>query len=312
MTSVLSPAASLAHYSTFRLGGPCARLVCCESVSDLREEVSSLGRAGESFVLLGGGSNVLISDSGLSGTVLRYARDDLSVMESNPNEYTVSGASSLDALAAWSARNGLGGLICCTGIPGTVAGAVVGNAGAWGQQIGDRTTSVTLMDRTGATRSASPEQLGFSYRNSRLKKSQDIVVDVTLKLFTSTRAELLAERSHIPRTRAEKHPNLDKDPCIGSFFRNIEASSAAERRQAAGWFLEQVGAKGMRVGGARVFGRHANIIVRGPGCTAQDVRDLAEMMKLEVRGKFGLELVREVRFLGRFEGEPDRPWHEFM
>jgi UDP-N-acetylmuramate dehydrogenase len=303
---------SLAECSTFRLGGACPRLVCCENAKELREAVSALSAAKEPFVLIGGGSNLLISDAGLPGTVLRYAGHDLAVRESGPGQFIVDGSVSLDELAAWSAANGLDGLNCCTGIPGTVAGAVVGNAGAWGKQIGDVIVSVTLMDRSGKTRIVDPGELNFSYRNSALKRSSDIVVDVSLNLRKGNAGELNLERDRILKTRAEKHPDLDQDPCIGSIFRNIEPTSAAGRRQAAGWFLEQAGAKEMRVGGARVFDRHANIIIKGPGCTAQNVRDLAVLMKDAVLDEFGIELVREVRYLGVFEGETITGWNAFL
>ena len=116
---------------------------------------------------------------------------------------------------------------------------------------------------------------------------------------------LLAERAEILATRAEKHPNLESHPCIGSFFRNIEPTSAAGRRQAAGWFLEQAGANELVVGGARLFEKHANIIVHGEGCTAQDVFDLSQLMQERVVDQFALQLEREIRCLGFFQGAPE-------
>jgi len=306
---ILSPVL-LADYSTFRLGGVCPRLITCSCARELNEAVSELADAKESFVLMGGGSNLLISDAGLPGTVLRYATEKLEVRESGHEQFTVDGSAFLDDMASWSVRNGLDGLVCCSGIPGTVAGAVVGNAGAWGKQIGDALCRVTLMDRNGKTRSVGPDELKFSYRSSALKQSSDVVVDVTLNLRIGRAGELGRERKRILKTRSEKHPDLERDPCIGSIFRNIEPTSAARRRQAAGWFLEEAGVKEMTVGGARVFDRHANIIVGGPGCSAQNVRDLAELMKEAVLEKFGIELIREVRYLGAFEREPSRRWND--
>ncbi len=307
----LDSSITLADYSTFRLGGVCPGLVCCECATELREAVVALHAAKDPFVLIGGGSNILISDAGLPGTVLRYASDNPAIREIGPAQIIVDGAAFLDDVAAWSTGNGLEGLTCCTGIPGTVAGAVVGNAGAWGKQIGDVIRCVTLMDRSGKTRSVHRGELDFSYRSSALKNSRDIVVDVTVNLRKGNRQDLIPERERILKTRAEKHPDLERDPCIGSFFRNIEPTSAAGRRQAAGWFLEQAGAKELRVGGARVFDRHANIIVKGPGGTAQNVRDLAVLMKDAALEKFGIELIREVKYLGLFEGETPNRWDEF-
>ncbi|MBL7012684.1 MAG: UDP-N-acetylenolpyruvoylglucosamine reductase, partial [Kiritimatiellales bacterium] len=113
-------------------------------------------------------------------------------------------------------------------------------------------------------------------------------------------AILRTERERILEFRREHHPDWHETPCAGSVFRNVEASSAAERRKAAGWFLEEAGAKNMTVGGARLYEKHANIIIGGETCTAQDVWQLSEQMKAAVQKKFDLELTREVRFLGSF------------
>jgi UDP-N-acetylmuramate dehydrogenase len=121
-----------------------------------------------------------------------------------------------------------------------------------------------------------------------------------LKLLRGDRERLQARRREIRDLRASKHPDLRVTPTAGSFFKNVEPTSKAERRQAAGWFLEQVGAKGMRAGGASVYEKHANIIVAEPGCRAADVHALSLRMAEAVRGKFGLELQREVRLVGPF------------
>jgi len=193
--------------------------------------------------------------------------------------------------------------MCCTGIPGTVAGAIVGNAGAWGGQVSDVLESVMLMDRSGNLTEADPSTLAFSYRHSNLKERNDVVVSAVFRISKGDRGALEDERESILVRRAERHPNLSHEPCIGSIFRNIEPTSAADRRQAAGWFLEQAGAKEMKEGGAKVFARHANIIVKCDDCSSQNVRDLAARMAEAVREKFGINLVREVRYLGRFQGE---------
>ena len=112
------------------------------------------------------------------------------------------------------------------------------------------------------------------------------------------------EREEILKIRHEKHPNLKTHPCAGSFFRNIEPTSKAERRQAAGFFLEEAGVKFFRVGGACIFDKHANIIVKSNGCRSQDVYDLHLQMAKAVKEKFGIDLVREVRFVGEFQGRP--------
>ena len=109
-----------------------------------------------------------------------------------------------------------------------------------------------------------------------------------------------AERERILEFRREHHPDWHKEPCAGSVFRNIEPTSAVERRKAAGYFLEEAGVRSFKVGGAKIYEKHANIIVADPGCTAQDVWELSEQMAAAVKEKFGIDLVREVQFLGKF------------
>ncbi len=223
------------------------------------------------------------------------------IIERDGNDVIVSGSTQLDALALYCVEEGLEGLNYTTGIPGTVGGAVVGNAGAWGKQVGDVLKSVTLLETTGHKKEAGNDYCSFQYRHSRLKETGDIVVSVRFSLTEGDPVQLARERADILKKRAEKHPNLSTHPCAGSFFRNVEPTSKADRRQAAGWFLEEAGGKNLRVGGAQIFEKHANIIVKGPGCTAQDVHDISQRMIGLVKEKFGFELVREVRFVGKFK-----------
>ena len=116
---------------------------------------------------------------------------------------------------------------------------------------------------------------------------------------------LQKKRDEVLALRREKHPDLDDFPCAGSFFRNIEPTSKAGKREAAGWFLEQSGVMKLSSGGARIFERHANIIFKSQGCRAQDVFDLSAQMARVVKDKFDLNLIREVRFVGKFDGMPE-------
>ena len=134
------------------------------------------------------------------------------------------------------------------------------------------------------------ENLGFAYRHSRLQNERRNRGDRCSELETGDPVELGKQRDEILDLRRQKHPDWRKQPTAGSFFKNIEPTSAAERRQAAGWFLEQAGAKSMRVGGARVFEKHANIIVTEGDCRAQDVLDLSRQMAAAVKAKFGFDL----------------------
>lgn len=292
--------ARLENYTTFRLGGPCRLLFDCQTPDQLIAAVEHLNNLRIDFILIGGGSNLVVSDQGIDCAVIRYV-SPTPIIERDGNDVIVSGSTELDALALYCVDEGLEGLNYTTGIPGTVGGAVVGNAGAWGKQVGDVLKSVTLLDLSGKQKEVGRDYCQFQYRHSHLKETGDIVVNVRFSLTEGDPVKLALERADILKKRAEKHPNLSTHPCAGSFFRNVEPTSKADRRQAAGWFLEEAGGKNLRVGGAQIFDKHANIIVKGPGCSAQDVYDISQKMIGLVKDKFGFELVREVRFVGNFK-----------
>jgi len=295
----VSPAL-LSDYTTFQLGGPCPCLVECATPDELIQTVQKFKKENTPFLLIGGGSNLVVCDQGLNTTIIRYLSATPLIERSGLN-ITVSASTLLDDLALFCVNEGLEGLNFTTGIPGTVGGAVTGNAGAWGKQIGDIVKSVTILDRQGQTKMVGPDYFAFSYRHSRLKDTDEIIVSVDFTLTPGDLITLGKERAQILKQRSEKHPDLNTYPCAGSFFRNIEPTSKAERRQAAGWFLEEAGGKNLKVGGAYIFEKHANIIVKGPGASSQDVYDLHLKMMDAVKSKFNLQLTREVRFVGKFD-----------
>lgn len=245
----------------------------------------------------------MVSDRGVDCFVIRYLSPN-ALIERDGNDLIVSGSTILDDLALFAANEALAGLNCTTGIPGTVGGAVVGNAGAFGNQIGDVVKSVKLLTKSGEEKELPASALEFTYRHSKLKETDDIVASVRLALSAGNKKELLIEREEICALRKSKHPDLKVHPCAGSFFRNIEPTSKAGKRQAAGWFLEQSGAKELKHGGAVIFEGHANIICKADGCKSQDVYELSQKMAECVQEKQGLHLVREVRFVGDFKGKP--------
>jgi UDP-N-acetylmuramate dehydrogenase len=232
--------------------------------------------------------------------VLRYCAEDAPNVVFEDGRVRVSGNTLLDDLARLTIEHGLGDMAFCSGIPGTVGGAIAGNAGAFGRQIGDVVESVRLLDADGGRREVAGAELGFEYRSSILKQSGGVVLDAVLKLRPENIQTMQNERERILELRRTKHPDWRAMPCAGSVFRNVEPTSAADRRQAAGWFLEEVGAKGFRVGGAHLFEKHANIIIADPSASARDVFELTEMMVAAVQEKFGFELQREIKLLGGF------------
>ena len=297
------PQAVLSDYTTFQLGGPCRYLIECAAPEELIAAVHQLAHENTPFILIGGGSNLVVSDLGLDMAVIRYT-SDIPLIERHGNDITVAASTSLDALALACIEEQLEGLNYTAGIPGTVGGAVVGNAGAWGKQVGDVLKSALILDKQGHTHTVGPDYFAFSYRHSRLKETDAIIVAVTFALQPADPVKLAGERAEILKLRAAKHPDPATQPCAGSFFRNIEPTSKAEKRQATGWFIEQAGGKTLRAGGAYIFDKHANIIIKGPGCSAQDVHDLHLKMIEIVKEHFNLQLNREVRFVGKFPNTP--------
>ncbi len=294
------------------------------------------------FLVIGQGSNLVISDDGLDCAVIRFCsetpnieagachasnaithpglrpplqRRGISTIPStggvpgrrggspdsqNNNFVTVSGDTLLDDLALFTIENEIGDLSFCSGIPGTVGGGIAGNAGAFGRQMGDHLVSAKILGLDGTIRTVAPDELDFSYRHSNLKETGEVVLSAIFELPLENKEIMRRERERIMNFRKENHPDWHTTPCAGSVFRNIEPTSAAERRKAAGYFLEKAGAKTMHIGGARIFKKHANMIIGGGDCTAQNVWELSEQMKQAVQQKFDLELICEIRFLGEF------------
>jgi UDP-N-acetylmuramate dehydrogenase len=298
--AVISLAVELRAYTTFQLGGSCPAVIDCPDADTLADTARLLHEHSVPFIVIGQGSNLLISDDGIDSVVLRYCSDDAPDVEARENRVVVSGNTLLDDLVRITIKLGLGDLSYCSGIPGTVGGAIAGNAGAFGRQIGDVIETVELLDGQGSRREAVAEELSFDYRTSSLKKTSDVVLSAVLKLQPEDIRTMEKERSRILDLRRTKHPDWRTMPCAGSVFRNIEPTSAAERRQAAGWFLEEAGAKDFKVGGAHLFEKHANIIIAGSDATASDVAQLMDEMVAAVQDKFDFRLEREIRLLGVF------------
>ena len=299
------PEALLSEYTTFQLGGPCRALITCSNQVQLEKTIQKLAKEKLPFILIGAGSNLVVSDEGIDCFVIRYL-SETPLIQRQGNDLIVEASTILDQLSLFCVQNGLEGLNYTTGIPGTVGGAIAGNAGAFGKQVGDVTKEVTALTPKGEKKKLKPRDLKFRYRDSILKETQDIVVSVKFALMPGKQEALLKEREEILQIRREKHPNLKTHPCAGSFFRNIEPTSRAGKRQAAGWFLEQVGGINLSYGGAKVFETHANIIVKSDGCKAMDVYMLSLEMTRLVKEHFNLDLIREARFVGKFNGISNR------
>lgn len=293
--------ARLANLTTFKLGGPCLALIECTDQDQVTVAIRTLRASKTAFILMGFGSNILASDNGADTVIVRYTNDS-PLIKKHENILTVDAGTQLDDLAKFAVESGLAGMTTFSGIPGTVGGAIAGNAGAYGAQISDSLQELKILrpDSTIATMPRST--FHFEYRDSDIKHNGMIILSAQFKLDLGNPAEMNEQRQNIIKERESKHGRWKETPCAGSFFRNIEPTSKADRRQSAGGIIEQCGGKALRIGGAHSFHAHANIITRDEGASAHDVYELTEAIKHLVKANTGIELVREVRLLGEFNG----------
>lgn len=287
----------LSRFTTFRIGGPAPLVIFCNNSDSLENAVKCLHRHQTDFLVIGEGSNLLASDQGLDIPVLRFFSETPCISRAG-HRLMASASTCLDDLVLFAAENGLKGMNYASGIPGTVGGAVTGNAGAFGSQIGDVVKQADVLSPDGEKRMLTRHELKFGYRDSILKHSRDIILNVYFSLQPGDRRTLLEERNDLLLLRREKHPDYHALPCAGSFFKNIVRPDGT--RQAAGWFLDRAGCKALTHNGAAVFEKHANIIVNQNNANADDVWMLACEMNDRVKQQFGFELEPEVRLIGTF------------
>jgi UDP-N-acetylmuramate dehydrogenase len=284
----LAEAVSLAPFCAYHVGGPAEFLFRATTTSALVHAVKAARRLGVPVTVLGQGTNVLIDDEGLPGLTILVRTGSWTL---DGGLLHVEAGVELPALVAELAQRGLGGLEFAGSIPGSVGGAIVGNAGAYGRAVSDVLVSVHFLD--GVTEHLKPpEELEFGYRTSLFKQLPDLVVlSAVFQLTPAPSDELRAAIAEDAALRQRKHP-LDCASC-GSYFKNPSRELPAAR------LIEDAGLKGLTVGRARVSEKHANFLVALPGATAADIRALAAEVKRRVLAASGYELAEEVRHLGR-------------
>ena len=288
----------LAPLTSYKTGGRARYFLAAESAGEIIRAVRSAERLGLPFFLMGSGSNLLVSDDGYDGLVVRVSVGGMKLL--SETEIECGAGEELKDLVDFATENGLSGLEFAAGIWGTVGGAVYGNAGAFGGEIGSILTSATLVDHDGRVHDVTPSELGFAYRHSVLKETHEVVVTTRFRLTPADRATVRSKVEEILQARSQRHPESGSAGC---FFKNIPDPTQEHGKLPAGRLLEQVGAKQMRVGGARVYEKHANIIVNSGNATSTDIRRLADILKQKVREQFGIELQEEVQQLGHFPSE---------
>jgi UDP-N-acetylmuramate dehydrogenase len=287
----------LARYTTYKLGGPAALYLEPADASDLRTAATVIQDSeirGLAVLTLGRGSNVVVSDEGWPGVVVRLAGGfaDIAADEGEPETVAVGASATLPLLANWAARRGLSGLEWGVAVPGSIGGAVRMNAGAHGSDMAATAVGATVFEWPGkAPVEREADDLGLAYRSSSLNDG-DIVLRARVHLAADDEGAIRARMETFRRHRATTQPGAVQN--AGSTFKNPPGD-------AAGRVVEAAGLKGFRVGGARVSELHANFFMAPAGATAQDVFALVQEVRARVNDAFGVELEPEVRFVGRFD-----------
>ncbi len=303
MTIVNAP---LSHYTRFAIGGPADHLIDTDNESAFVDALQSVNRTNVPHLVIGGGTNLVVSDEGFRGTVLRYTG---AAIERHGMHLTVQAGAVLQDVVDASIAAGFEGIATMTGIPGYLGGAVYGNAGAYGNSIENVIEHVRVF-ADGRVIEMNRAECRFAYRESLFKKQKEWVILAADLSFTEGDRQLLAESAHKIRTmRDAKYPPDMK--CAGSIFKNILIANLPAARAAqvppelvrggkipSAWFLEQAGAKGLRVGDIQVAEYHANLIYNDGAGTARDLVALVAQLKERVQNRFGFELEEEVQYVG--------------
>ena len=287
----------LAKLTTYRIGGPASILVSPASSDDVAAVVQACAEAEVAWLALGLGSNVLMSDAGFAGVVIRMGKGlerlEAVSQDEHQGSWTLGAGMPTPRLARWSAEAGWAGVQRLIGVPGTVGGGVFMNAGAHGQDFSQFVRRVEIVTAAGRLDQLDAASLPWAYRDAGIRDA--IVVGCTVELERAPIGDLKLDiRKHF-RWRQRGTPF--NEPCCGSVFRNPEALVGGERRT-AGQLIDAAGLKGFACGGAKVSERHANYIVNTGSATAADVRAVIDAVRERVQVEFGIELRREVKLLG--------------
>jgi UDP-N-acetylmuramate dehydrogenase len=299
----------LSKHGNFRIGGPARWFVDVRSEEELRTALAAVNEADVPVFVMGGGSNTLFADEGFPGLVIQMAMRGQKI---EGNRVTAEAGALMVGLARATAEAGLEGLEWAISLPGTLGGAVRGNAGCFGGETRDRLVSARVL-RDGNAVELTNAELKFGYRDSLLKHSSDIVLSATFELTPADPATLRERMADILSKRKVSQPLSAGS--AGCLFKNVELASDADmqrltgilditpemiasRRVSAGWLIDKAGLKGSRVGDAQVSDSHGNFIVNLGHATAADIKALAALVKSTVHNRFGIDLEEEVKSVG--------------
>lgn len=278
----------MAGHTTFRIGGPADCFVELENETQLKKIQRYLGLAQIPFFVLGNGSNLLVDDRGYEGIVLRIGKKMSDISVCGCRVIAKAGASMAEAARA-ALEHGLTGLEFASGIPGTVGGGVIMNAGAYGGEMSQVVEQVNVVNGEGELLELDNDTMEFRYRGSSIKNKLFTVTEVTFRLDRGDPAEIREKMEELGASRREKQPL--EYPSAGSTFKRPEGHFA-------GKLIMEAGLKGFQIGGARVSEKHCGFIVNTGNATSKDVRDLICLVQERVKMQSGVDLEPEVIFLG--------------
>ncbi len=299
----------MSRHTNFRIGGPAKWFVEAKTLEDVKDAVHMAKAHGVDYVVLGGGSNMLVSDNGFDGLIVKIAMRGFTI---EGNQVEAEAGALAVAVARASVDAGLAGFEWAISLPGTIGGAVRGNAGCFGGEIKDVIKCVNVL-RDGQVVELTNEQLQFGYRESLIKQGSDIVLSVVMELAPGD-TETLKERMVVILTKRRESQPMNKSSA-GCMFKNYEIKSDEElsaidaklrllegmkekRQVSCGWLIDQLGLKGMTIGGAQISEQHGIFLMNLGDATAHDVVQLIQTTKDLVKEKTGIALHEEVQYVG--------------
>ena len=279
----------MALHTTFRIGGPADLFLTVENLRQLREMAAACRKQEIPMMFLGNGSNLLVSDKGIRGVVIRLAGDFAKVAREGKTGICCGAGATLASACVFARDNDLTGLEFAWGIPGSAGGAAYMNAGAYGGEIKDVLRSCEHMTPDGKIEILSGEEMRLSYRRSAYTGGENVILFLHMQLEKGHHSAIASQMEELMNRRREKQP-YDM-PSAGSVFKRPEGYFA-------GTLIEQCGLKGKTVGGAQVSPKHAGFIVNTGGATCRDVQELIAMIQERVLRETGVQLECEVRACG--------------
>ncbi len=280
----------MSKHTTFRVGGEAACMIYVQTEEEIRKLVSYLNQIEEDYFMLGNGSNILVGDKGYRGIIIKFGRQ-MEEIQVDGERMTIKAGALLPKVAVTAKEHGLTGLEFAAGIPGSIGGAIVMNAGAYDGEMKQIVESVRIIDRNGEILTLDNDAMEFGYRTSVVKDRPYIVLEVVLRLQPGDKEAIGARMEELAALRKSKQPL--EYPSAGSTFKRPEGYYA-------GKLIMDAGMRGYRIGGAQVSDKHCGFIVNVNKATAADIKEVIEEVQERVKKRFHVSLEPEVILLGDF------------